>query len=103
MSEAITEASELLPLDMLDAAAGLADPATVLRAMPWLAGELAKVALGRSDVWFGERDKRFADRAAQERAAAVVKKIARWRATRPTLGNREYPPLGTAPGTYART
>ncbi|MGH3189331.1 MAG: PHA/PHB synthase family protein [Streptosporangiaceae bacterium] len=71
MTEAITEANtneaaaELLPLEMLDAAAGLADPATVMRAMPWLAGELAKVALGRSDVWFGERDKRFADGAWQ--------------------------------------
>ena len=73
MTEASTEseadmneaAAGLLPLDLLDAAAGLADPETMLRAMPWLAGELAKVALGRSDVWFGERDKRFADEAWQ--------------------------------------
>jgi polyhydroxyalkanoate synthase len=36
-----------------------------MRNMPWLAGELAKIALGRSDLWFDERDKRFADKAWQ--------------------------------------
>jgi len=56
-------AAGLPPLDMLDAAAGLADPAAVLRNMPWLAGEMAKIAGGRSELWFDERDGRFADKA----------------------------------------
>jgi len=45
------------------AAAGLVNPAAAARQMPWLAAELAKIALGRSDVAFGQRDKRFADEA----------------------------------------
>ncbi len=53
----------LLPLDMIDAAAGLADPAAAIRTVPWLAGELAKIALGRSELRFDERDRRFADEA----------------------------------------
>jgi len=31
--------------------------------MPWLAGELAKIALGQSDLSFDERDQRFSDEA----------------------------------------
>jgi len=58
-------AASLLPLDMLDAATHLADPAAVARNAPWLADELAKIALGRSDLWFDERDTRFADKAWQ--------------------------------------
>ena len=54
-------ASDLLPLDMLDAVADLVNPATVEQNLPWLAGELTEIALGRSDVWFDERDRRFAD------------------------------------------
>jgi len=64
-AEAAEAAASLLPLDILDAAADLADPVAVMRNMPWLAGELAKIALGRSDLWFDKRDKRFADKAWQ--------------------------------------
>jgi polyhydroxyalkanoate synthase subunit PhaC len=53
--------ASLVPSDMLDAAAGLADPGVLVAATPWLASELADIALGRSDLWFDERDKRFAD------------------------------------------
>jgi polyhydroxyalkanoate synthase subunit PhaC len=58
-------AASLLSLEMLDAAASLVDPAAVIQNMPWLAGEMAKIALGRSDLWFDKRDKRFADEAWQ--------------------------------------
>lgn len=51
----------LLSADMLEAAADLVDPAVIEREMPWLTAELAKVALGESDVWFGKGDRRFAD------------------------------------------
>jgi len=60
VSEAIADA---LPLDMVGAMADLVDPAAVAREMPWLAGELAKIALGRSDLSPDERDQRFADEA----------------------------------------
>jgi polyhydroxyalkanoate synthase subunit PhaC len=56
-------AAGLLQPDMLDAAAGLVDPAAVIQNMPWLVGEMTKIALGRSDLWFDKRDKRFADKA----------------------------------------
>jgi polyhydroxyalkanoate synthase subunit PhaC len=56
-------AAGLLPLDMLGAVADLADPAAVAREMPWLAGELAKIAVGRSDIAFDQRDQRFSDEA----------------------------------------
>jgi polyhydroxyalkanoate synthase subunit PhaC len=56
-------AADMLPLDMLAAMADLADPATVAREMPWLAGELAKIAAGRSDISFDQRDQRFSDEA----------------------------------------
>lgn len=58
-------ASSVLPLEMLDAVAGLVDPDTVERNLPWLAGQMTEVALGRSDVWFDQRDRRFADEAWQ--------------------------------------
>ena len=48
---------------MVNAIADLADPATVAKEMPWLAEELTKIALGKSDVAFDKRDKRFADEA----------------------------------------
>jgi polyhydroxyalkanoate synthase len=57
------DAAELLPLDMVAAVADLVDPAVVAREMPWLAGELTKIALGRSDIAFGQRDQRFTDQA----------------------------------------
>ncbi len=56
-------AAGTFPLDMTEAVSDLLDPAAIAREMPWLAGELAKIALGRSDIAFGQRDKRFADEA----------------------------------------
>ena len=56
-------AADMLSLDMLAAVADLVDPAAVAREMPWLAGELAKIATGRSDISFDERDQRFTDEA----------------------------------------
>ena len=58
-AEAAEKAADMLPLDMVAAVADLVDPAAVAREMPWLAGELTKVALGQSDVSFDERDQRF--------------------------------------------
>ncbi len=63
MSEATETAAGLLPLDMVNAIADLADPAAVAKEMPWLAGELMKIAVGQSDIAFDKRDKRFADEA----------------------------------------
>src|SRR5579872_2843445 len=63
MSEATEAAAGMLPMDMVNAIADLADPAAVAKEMPWLAGELTKVALGKSDVSFDQRDQRFADEA----------------------------------------
>ena len=63
MAEATEAAAGLLPLDMVGAVADLVDPAEVAREMPWLTGELAKVALGHSDVSFGQGDQRFSDEA----------------------------------------
>ena len=65
VSEATEAATGMLPLDMVNAIAELADPATVAKEMPWLAEELTKIALGKSDVAFDKRDKRFADEAWQ--------------------------------------
>jgi polyhydroxyalkanoate synthase len=61
MSEAKEAAAGLLPLDMVNALADLVDPAAVAKEMPWLAGEMAKIALGESEIAFDKRDKRFAD------------------------------------------
>ncbi len=65
MSEAKEAAAGLLPLDMVNAFANLVDPAAVAKEMPWLAGEMAKIAAGQSDISFDKRDKRFADEAWQ--------------------------------------
>ena len=65
MSEATEAATGMLPLDMVNAIAELADPAAVAKEMPWLAEELTKIALGKSDIAFDKRDKRFADDAWQ--------------------------------------
>ena len=65
MSEATEAAVGMLPLDIVNAIAELADPATVAKEMPWLTEELTKIALGQSDISFGKRDKRFADEAWQ--------------------------------------
>jgi polyhydroxyalkanoate synthase subunit PhaC len=61
MSGAKEAAASLLPLDMVNALADLVDPAAVAKEMPWLAGEMAKIALGKSEIAFDKRDKRFAD------------------------------------------
>jgi polyhydroxyalkanoate synthase len=61
MSEATEAAAGMLPLDMVNAIADLADPAAAAKEMPWLAEELTKIALGQSDISFDKRDKRFAD------------------------------------------
>jgi polyhydroxyalkanoate synthase subunit PhaC len=47
--------------DMLESAADLVDPVSAARELPWLAGELARIALGRSDITFAEKDPRFTD------------------------------------------
>jgi polyhydroxyalkanoate synthase len=46
---------------MLEAVADLVNPAAAARDVPWLASELLKIALGRSDLSFGEKDPRFKD------------------------------------------
>jgi polyhydroxyalkanoate synthase subunit PhaC len=61
MSEATEAAAGMLPLDMVNAITDLVDPAAVAKEMPWLAGELTKIALGQSDISFDKRDQRFAD------------------------------------------
>jgi polyhydroxyalkanoate synthase subunit PhaC len=61
--EAAEAAAGMLPMDMVNAVAELVDPAAVAKQMPWLAEELTKIALGKSDIAPDERDKRFADEA----------------------------------------
>src|SRR5438552_16056297 len=63
MSEATETAAGMLPLDMVNAITDLIDPTAVAKEAPWLAGELTKIALGRSDISFDKRDNRFADEA----------------------------------------
>ena len=63
LSEVAETTAGMLPLDMVNAVADLVDPAAVAKEMPWLAGELAKIALGRSDIEVDQRDQRFADEA----------------------------------------
>src|SRR5271166_1653363 len=63
MTEAAEARADMLPIDMVNAFADLLDPAAVAKEMPWLAGELTKIALGNSDISFDERDKRFTDEA----------------------------------------
>jgi polyhydroxyalkanoate synthase len=48
---------------MVGAFADLLDPVAVAKEMPWLTGELTKIAIGKSDISFDERDKRFTDEA----------------------------------------
>ena len=63
VSEATEAAAGMLPMDMVNAVAELADPVAVAREMPWLAEELTKIALGQSDIAPDQRDQRFADEA----------------------------------------
>jgi polyhydroxyalkanoate synthase len=65
MSEATQAAGGILPLDMVNAISDLVNPAAVAKDMPWLTGELTKIALGQSDISFDKRDQRFADEAWQ--------------------------------------
>jgi polyhydroxyalkanoate synthase len=63
MSEAVEATAGMLPMDMVNAIAELADPVAVAKEMPWLAEEMTKIALGQSDIAPGQRDQRFADEA----------------------------------------
>src|SRR6266487_610640 len=54
------------PLEMLQSAADLMNPVVAARQLPWLAGELVKIPLGRSGIAFEEGDRRFADVTWQE-------------------------------------
>ena len=54
------------PLEMLESAADLMNPLAAAKQMPWLAGELVKIPLGRSGIAFEEGDRRFADVTWQE-------------------------------------
>ena len=67
VTDTTTEAADaragMLPLDMVGAFADLLDPVAVAKEMPWLTGELTKIAIGKSDISFDERDKRFTDEA----------------------------------------
>jgi polyhydroxyalkanoate synthase len=47
-------------LEMLESAADLVNPVAAVRQMPWLAGELVKIAVGGSGIGF-DGDRRFAD------------------------------------------
>ena len=49
------------PQEMLDSAADLLNPAATAGHMPWLTGELLKIATGQSGISFAEGDRRFAD------------------------------------------
>jgi polyhydroxyalkanoate synthase len=49
------------PQEMLDSAADLLNPVAAAQQMPWLAGELMKIATGQSGISFAEGDRRFAD------------------------------------------
>ena len=63
MSEAVEATAGMLPMDMVNAIAELADPVAVAKEMPWLAEEMTKIALGNSDIAPSQRDQRFADEA----------------------------------------
>jgi polyhydroxyalkanoate synthase len=54
------------PLEMLQSAADLVNPAAAARQLPWLASELVKIPLGQSGIGFAEGDRRFADVTWQE-------------------------------------
>src|SRR6266516_1578301 len=53
------------PLEMLESARDLVDPATMVRELPWLTGEMMKIAVGRSSISSDKRDPRFTDAAWQ--------------------------------------
>ena len=49
------------PAGTLESLADLVNPIAAAGELPWLAGELAKIASGRSSIRFNDRDPRFAD------------------------------------------
>jgi polyhydroxyalkanoate synthase subunit PhaC len=49
------------PTGMLQPAADLLNPVATTRQLPWLSGELAKIALGRSDITIDPKDRKFGD------------------------------------------
>jgi polyhydroxyalkanoate synthase subunit PhaC len=49
------------PFGMLKSAADLVNPVVAARELPWLAGEWLRVVSGQSNIWFDEKDSRFAD------------------------------------------
>ena len=46
---------------MLQSAMDLLSPAEAAKQLPWLVGELTKIALGQSDLEYGPKDARFKD------------------------------------------
>jgi polyhydroxyalkanoate synthase subunit PhaC len=61
MAQSGNPGQALDPLEMLQSAADLMNPVVAAKQMPWLAGELVKIPLGRSGIAFEEGDRRFAD------------------------------------------
>ena len=49
------------PAGMLQSAVDLLSPSEAARQLPWLVGELTKIALGQSDLDYGAKDARFKD------------------------------------------
>jgi polyhydroxyalkanoate synthase len=61
MAQSGNPGQALDPLETLQSAADLMNPVVAAKQMPWLAGELVKIPLGRSGIGFEEGDRRFAD------------------------------------------
>src|SRR6266480_5408715 len=66
MAQSGNPGQALNPLETLQSAADLMNPLAAAKQMPWLAGELVKIPLGRSGIAFEEGDRRFADVTWQE-------------------------------------
>jgi len=54
------------PTGMLRPASDLLNPAATTRQLPWLSGELAKIAVGRSGITMDPKDRKFGDVAWQD-------------------------------------
>src|SRR5690349_17479512 len=54
------------PFGMLTSAADLVNPVAAARELPWLVREWLRVAFGHSNIWFDDKDSRFADVTWQE-------------------------------------
>ena len=61
MAQSGNTGQALDPLEMLQSVADLMNPVVAAKQMPWLAGELMKLATGQSGISFAEGDRRFAD------------------------------------------